>query len=348
LIFNNWKPHIFMTLYDIWMGAYVDPAPPPKLIKPIHPHWIPIVMVDHEPIPEATLTQAAEAFRVVTPTRYGENQFKTHGVHAEYIPFGIDTNVFKPSLDKKEDKAWLQRYSLPFVQGNETDIKEDTFLLCMVGANKDPYRKGFMRAFVALQLFFEYNPEARDNTCLYVHSWMKFARDIPHGAKTLHVEKYCRGTNDYHMLTGASSAEMARVYNAADVLLHPSQGGGFEIPILESLSCGVPVIGSDFIGMTELVKDHGWLVPYIKGESGARSKYFTPLDATQIIIDEFKLAEAIEDAYRHPEKRSELGVAGREFALNFDWNKVNPMWYRLFEEIREEWHTSSLESRLIA
>jgi len=345
IIFRNWRPDVFVTLYDIWMGAFVDTAPPPTMFQPIHPHWVPLVMVDHDPIPEATLLQAAEAYKVVTPTRYGQRQFTSRNVPCEYIPFGIHTNVFKPSEDKAADKRWLSDRSLPFTPDGESDITDDDFLIVMVGANKDPYRKGFMRTFIALQLFFERNPDARKDTRVYLHSWMKQSRDIPHGAKTLHVEPYCRGTNDYHMLTAASEADMARIYGAADVLVHPSQGGGFEIPILEAMAAGVPVIGSDFVGMTELITGHGWLIPAIKGESGAKSIYFTPLDATQIIVDEFKLADAIEDAYNHPERREAYGKAGRRFAEGFDWSLVNPMWHQLFEDMRREWHTPPLENR---
>ena len=128
-------------------------------------------------------------------------------------------------------------------------------------------------------------------------------------------------------------------------MVHPSQGGGFEIPILEALACGVPVAGSDFVGMTELIEDHGWLIPAIKGESGSKSLYFTPLDATQIIVDEVKLADAIEDAYNDSDKRVKLGAAGREFAEGFDWSLVNPLWHKLFEDIRSDWRTPPLEER---
>ncbi|GAH43617.1 unnamed protein product, partial [marine sediment metagenome] len=106
LIFRTWKPDIFITLYDIWMGAYVREGTPPKMFRPIHPHWIPIIMVDHEPIPEATLIQAADAaYKIVTPTHYGVEQFKKFNVPVEYIPFGIDTSVFKPLPDKAKLKV---------------------------------------------------------------------------------------------------------------------------------------------------------------------------------------------------------------------------------------------------
>jgi glycosyltransferase involved in cell wall biosynthesis len=46
----------------------------------------------------------------------------------------------------------------------------------------------------------------------------------------------------------------------ADVFLHTSHGGGFEIPLVESQLCGTPVIVTDFSAMSELVFA-GWKVP---------------------------------------------------------------------------------------
>jgi glycosyltransferase involved in cell wall biosynthesis len=342
LIFRNspWKPDVFVTLYDIWMGAYVDQANTPTGFQPIHPHWVPIVMVDHEPIPESTLIQAAVAYRVVTPTLFGVEEFRKSNIDAWHIPFGVDTQIYKPAENKKKCKSWLNDRSVVFDLKNNTRITEDSFVIVMNGANKDPYRKGFMRMFAAIQIFLHNNPDAEKDLRVYVHSWMKQARDIPHGAKMLHIQQYCRGTDDYHNLCSIPQASIAKIYGAADVFMHLSEGGGFEIPILEALSCGVPVIGSDFIGMSELVEGHGWSIPM-------KTKYFSALDALQGIADEYKAAEALEDAYNHPEKREKLGKAGRKFALDFDFKHVNEKWIEFFEDIRDEWSYTPLETRLL-
>ncbi len=354
LIFQSWNPDVFITLYDIWMGAYTELNRQTGQYTPIHPYWIPYVMVDHDPIPEKTLQQAQAAYKVVVPTRHGEEQFRSRGIDCEYIPFGINTEIMCPSEDKRADKVWLNKHAVPISEHSKTDIGADDFLLVMNGANKDAYRKGYPRMLTAIQIFLANNPDVHDFR-YYIHSWAILARDLPHLARVLQIEKYGRICSDYHNLTGVPEKDMPRIYGAADVFMHLSEGGGFEIPVLEALSCGVPVIGSDFIGIGELVKGHGWLIPPIKGEkrflSGvkrevqAKSLYFDPLDALQQIDDEYVAAEALEDAYNHPEKLSGFGKEGRVFALNFDWGLVNPMWLRLFEEVREERRIAPLEAR---
>lgn len=353
LIFPVWKPDIFLTMYDIWMGAYVE-GNPPSALRPIHPHWIPVVMVDHEPIPEATVLSASAAYRRVTPTQYGVDQFKEHGLDSKLIPFGIDTKTFRPVKDEEERRAnrpWLNKRSVPFDIFEHTPIDEDSFLIHICGANKDPYRKAFMRSFVAIQIFLEQNPDAWSDLRVYVHSWMKMARDIPHGAKTLRIHSICRGTADYHNLTGVPPTAMGRIARTPDMFLHPTQGGGYEIPVLEALASGIPAGASDFVGLPELIgrgsETRGWLLPYInKGIKGrGQGRYFSPLDATQAIVDEFAMADAIADAYNHEDKRKKLGEKGREYALQNDWSIINKMWCDWFEELREDWAYIPMEKR---
>lgn len=339
LIFNNWKPDVFVTLYDNWMGAFVEETP--QGLMPIHPRMISWVMVDHDPIPEGTLLCSAPSYRVVTPTRFGVEQFAKHGVSALLIPFGVSTSDFHPQQsdeDKRECKRRLGTRSVPFNVNDQLGIDENSFVIMLNGANKDPYRKDFPRAFTALQLFLQANPDAVKDTRCYVHSWMKMARDIPHGAKVLSVDRYCRGTADYHNLNGVPDSVMCELYGAADVFLHPSQGGGFEVPLLEASACAVPTITQDFVGFRELVEGHGWLVK-------SKTKYFTALDALQGIADEYQLADALEDAYNHPEKRKSLGDAGRAWSLGFDWKCINPLWHTLFDEIIQEIEYKPLETR---
>lgn len=302
-------------------------------------------MVDHEPVPEKTVLNARCAYKVVTPTKYGKQQLEAQGVPTQYIPFGIDSTVWRPCKDedeKKVDKKALNERSVPFNPQRRATIEEDSFLIHINGANKDPYRKAFMRAFIALQLFFQNNPDAERDTRVYVHSWMRFARDLPHGARTLQVDWACKGCSDYHMLCGVPDDAMAQIARTADVFLHPTQGGGFEIPIMEALSCGVPVIASDFVGIPELVGNAGWLIP-------PKTKYFSPLDATQAIADEYKMCDAIEKAYNmSPKARRRMGMKGRKHVLEeYQWVDVNRQYRELIENTINEMRYKPLKERQI-
>lgn len=342
LIFPTWKPHVFVVLYDIWMGAYChQDTSRPSGLRAIHPFFIPWIMVDHDPIPEGTLINAAEAYMRTCPTRFGCEQFEKRGLDCRYVPFGQDPDIFKPAEDgnKSKYKEWLNKRSVVYDLRNNTDITEDSFVIFLNGANKDPYRKAFARSFTAIQIFLENNPDAWRDVRVYVHSWQKMTRDLPHGAKTLQIEGVCRGTHDYHNLCGVPSDKVADMYRAADVFLHLTQGGGFEIPILEAIMSGTPVIGSDFVGIPELIKGHGWLIP-------AKTKYWSSLDSLQYIADEYKAADAIEEAYNSESKRKEFAEAGRRHALNnYTWKHCNDAWLKLFDEIRESVSYTELNTR---
>lgn len=51
---------------------------------------------------------------------------------------------------------------------------------------------------------------------------------------------------------GMPDTHIADLYRAADVLLSPSMGEGFGLPIAEAQACGCPVITQDCSSMSEL------------------------------------------------------------------------------------------------
>ncbi len=53
--------------------------------------------------------------------------------------------------------------------------------------------------------------------------------------------------------------EMPILFNASDAYLHTSEYEGFGLPLLEAMSCGVPVIASNNASIPEVVGDSGFL-----------------------------------------------------------------------------------------
>jgi glycosyltransferase involved in cell wall biosynthesis len=52
-------------------------------------------------------------------------------------------------------------------------------------------------------------------------------------------------------------ADLPKLYNAADVYMHPSEYESFGFPVLEAMACGVRVVTSDRASIPEIVSDAG-------------------------------------------------------------------------------------------
>jgi glycosyltransferase involved in cell wall biosynthesis len=55
---------------------------------------------------------------------------------------------------------------------------------------------------------------------------------------------------------------MPLLFNASDAYLHTSEYEGFGLPVLEAMSCGVPVIASNKASIPEVVDDCGLLLDF--------------------------------------------------------------------------------------
>jgi glycosyltransferase involved in cell wall biosynthesis len=80
------------------------------------------------------------------------------------------------------------------------------------------------------------------------------------------------------------------MYNAFDLLLAPSMGEGFGIPVVEAQACGVPVVVSDFSAQPELVGS-GWTVSGVPDWDEAQGAWLQLPNVGGIV-------EALEAAYR--------------------------------------------------
>jgi glycosyltransferase involved in cell wall biosynthesis len=122
---------------------------------------------------------------------------------------------------------------------------------------------------------------------------------------------------------GLPTEYMVIAYNAIDVLLNPSLGEGFGIPILEAESCGTPVIANDATSMTELVSQAGgWLIRNQPFRTAIRSWWAMPqIESLVVAMEAAYLSWANQDQWK---QRKE---AARRFALQYDFGgKIAPMW----------------------
>lgn len=103
------------------------------------------------------------------------------------------------------------------------------------------------------------------------------------------------------MLGYVSDAELSELYRRCAVFCYPSLGEGFGLPVLEAMSAGAAVITSDLSSLPEV--------------GGEAVEYVQPTDVASI-------AGALERLLESPDRRARLGLAGRERAAGFSWDRM--------------------------
>ena len=110
------------------------------------------------------------------------------------------------------------------------------------------------------------------------------------GGKTEKLVKKLGLQQRIKFVSGISTEQMVRYYAEATVAVVPSVYEGFGLPAGEAMACGVPVVSTDGGALPEVVGDAGVIVP-------AKN-----VDA---------MVAAIDDLLQQPERRRQLGEAGR-------------------------------------
>ena len=210
-------------------------------------------------------------------------------------------------------------------------LEPDSFLVGMVAANKGrPSRKCFQQAFEAFRIL----QRKHENAVLYVHTTLAASyaggEDIPTLLASLEIpEDAVKYPNQYSMIfSPIDDRKLATIYSAMDVLLNPSMGEGFGIPVLEAAACGTPSVVTDFSAMSE-VCGPGWRVngrPYWTGQA-----------SWMAVPDVGEIVEALEECHGLDSgERAALGKMCRDHALKYAAPRVlDEYMLPALEEIQE-------------
>ena len=301
---NQGAKPLLVTLFDTWIFK----GEPWEHVEHIA-SWVPI---DHSPIPPDVAAWCKRPN--VTPiamSEFGQDALLAAGVEALYVPHAIE-KVFTPTESITTPTGRLT--------GREfMGIDPDKFVVTMNAANKGrvPCRKSFAEAFLAFSMF----ADRHDDAVLYLHTEDRGAMggiDLHHLAQAVGLQPHQFAFVDaYAYRTNIPQDLLAAVYTASDVLLAPSMGEGFGIPVIEAQACGTPAIVSNFSAQPELVGD-GWLVegqPW--WDAAQRSWLITPTVPSII--------EALEAAYDRGQCSSDKAI---EFASKYDADYVYERYWR--------------------
>lgn len=289
------KPDALLTLYDVWVYKDMD----------FNGDWLAYVPLDHVTAPPKVI-QVLQRDNVtpITMSPHGKRQLDGLGIDNVYVPHSVDTTVMKPT--KKMDGQPTRKV---------LDVPEDAFLVSMVAANKAngvSHRKSLSEALMSFSMFRQDHPDAY----LYLHM-------IPGNAlggfrlpqllqATGLTDEHVRIANPHDLRAGYTEKDMAALYTASDVLLAPSLGEGFGVPIVEAQACGTRVITSNWTATQDLAGPDSWLIdgqPF--WDEPGQAFYYMPF--IQSIVP------ALQAAYE-----AERGVSQEsiDFAKQFDADAV--------------------------
>lgn len=244
------------------------------------------------------------AWQPIAYSKFGLREMQNGGLDAAYVPHCLEMSVYSPG-DQRESR---ERLGLP----------QGVFVAAMVAANKGtPSRKSFPEALMAWKAFLAYH----DDAVLYLHTHRgpeMAGIDLEELLDVVGIPRknvvFC---DPYQNILGFPPNYMVDVYRAADVLLSPSQGEGFGLPILEAQACGTPVIVGDWTAMPELCFA-GWKV--------TGQKYYTPMGSFQTVPNVGSIVDALREAYGWGKDRySEQARAG---ALAYDADLVAETYWK--------------------
>ncbi len=177
----------------------------------------------------------------VSPSRWlydcAKESLLTKHKPVHYVPNILDDTLFKP-VDKKVAKKAL-------------NINEDEIVIAFGAISVNSPYKGWVYLQKALEMLQQEGVIKNISVLIFGGVYNKEVADaIPFKTKFLGYLK--------------DEFSTTLVYNAADVFIAPSLAEAFGYVVMESLSCGTPVVGFNVGGIPDMImhKQNGYLAKY--------------------------------------------------------------------------------------
>jgi len=231
---REFKADVVITLKDLWVYRPQEWGPGLR--------WIPLVPVDHDPIPQGIVQMIRQyAWETIAYSQFGKRELDKAGFAPYYAPHTFDPQTY-PALDREQARK-------------EMGIPDDVFVIGMVAVNRgtDPSRKAWPQNIEAFARFAAVNPKAM----LYLHTHTgetgrEGAVNLPGLCQQLGILDRVRFCDQAQYDRGFPVSYLNTFYHAIDVLNTVSVGEGFGIPTLEAQAVGTPVVCSGWTASEEL------------------------------------------------------------------------------------------------
>ena len=294
--------------------------------------WLPWMPVDSNTVPARVLNAIQDCWAPLSYSNAGAELLRQAGwSNARWMPCGVDLQVHQ-IRDREEARRAV-------------GLPEGGFIAGMVAGNSSfPSRKSFPEVLMAWKRYLDGGGKG----LLYLHTTITPKQGRQAGLEFVPLldaigldwstlddpEEWRRQEAtvvfpcQHRMWNQAYHDEdLALLYSAMDVLLSPSMGEGFGIPILEAQACGVPVVTLNTTSMPEITFAGRCLEPI--------QKWWCEQDAWRSIAPIGELADTIAlFAEMDGEQKAALAQKARAGVEPFEWDVlVRDRWTPLLAEV---------------
>lgn len=232
----------------------------------------------------------------------------TTPAEAAVVPLGVDARVFCPLPD---------RLGLRAAAG-----LEGRFVVGCVARNL------FRKQIPILLRAFARFAQDRADAFLYLHmdpddqGWRLLELVRRHG-----LSQRVAFTRGLAGAVGVSDASLNMIYNLFDVMVLPTMGEAFGLPLLEAMAAGIPVVATDCSAVTELVGGQGELV---------RVREWLTLTwdgAEYALADADDIASRLDRLYADRELLAEYSRRGMQKVREFAWERSAEGWSAVIDRL---------------
>lgn len=281
---------------------------PPNWAAPPEGHFVVIQPWEYGSLPAEWVRQINDLVdEAWVPSTFVRSLYVQSGIDPNrvyVVPNGVNTARFTPEASPLPIQS-VKKFRFLFVGGTIARKGIDLLL--------EAYRRSFTRNDdVALVI--------KDMGASSIYQGQGFADRI---------RQLCQDPNAPEIVyldRDLSAEDMAGLYTACHCLVHPYRGEGFALPVLEAMSCRLPVVVTAGGATDDFVDDAvGYRIPARKQVFGDReiSGLKTAGDLWMLEPDSQKLAETLAHVFRHrPEAQEKGRLARRRAETEWTWERA--------------------------
>lgn len=234
-----WKPDVIIMAMDIPIQEQVF-----QKIKGLGIKYMAICPLENGPLMLSWAMALSQMDKVFMISQLGADEAHKSGVNrAEHLVIGIDNKVWRIPED-------TERMNIRKQMGFEDDEQ----VILTVADNQE--RKNLWAGMAIVKKYIDDNPDKKVRYVLVTRINNPYGYRLQELANQVGI-----GKQYIEFARGMSQKELWLLYACADIFLLPSKAEGLGMPILEAMSSGVPVVGTDTGAIHELLSDdRGFLV----------------------------------------------------------------------------------------